>query len=328
MAFVIALLAAVVLTPVAGRIGVATGLVDRPGGTLKIHTRAIPVLGGLAVVVAMVLSLVATVGLEIAVTAAIGLMFLAGLVDDVRPLPPWVRLAAQVAAGAALVAGGVRVQPLGVLGGVATVVLVLACTNAVNLIDGQDGLAAGTVSLAALGLAAVGAAAGADRLGLALAGASVGFLVWNRPPARIFLGNSGAYAAGTALAALVARATVTAGWAGLVGAGVCLGVLAYELVFTVIRRIRSGASLTGGDRLHTYDLLAARMGRPRSTVTLWIAGAAAAGLAPLATTLPVAGAVAVALSVCGAGIVLGRYLWSLRDQSTGPAATSGASSLG
>jgi UDP-GlcNAc:undecaprenyl-phosphate GlcNAc-1-phosphate transferase len=316
MSFMIALLAAVALTPVAGRLGLAAGLVDRPGGALKIHARAIPVLGGLAVVAAMLTSMTLTGGLQVAVAWAIGLMFVAGLVDDIRPLPAWVRLIAQVVAGTVLYADAIRVQPLAALGGVATVALVVACTNAVNLIDGQDGLAAGVVALAALGLSALGAASGANRLGLALAGALVGFLVWNRPPARIFLGNGGAYAAGAALAVLAAQATAAGGWAGLVGSGLCLGVLVFELAFTVIRRLGSGASLTGGDRLHTYDLLAARVGRRRSTVTLWLAGAAVAGLALVVPALPVAAAAAVALAVGGVGVVLGRYLWSLRRQES------------
>lgn len=318
----IALMAAVALTPIAGRLGLAVGLVDRPdpGGTLKIHTRAIPILGGLAVVAAMLVSTALTAGSEVAVTGAIGLMLVAGLIDDVRPLPPWIRLVAMVGVGAVLVVGGVSVYPLAAVGGVATVGLVLACTNAVNLIDGQDGLAAGVVSLAALGLTALTGDPGTDRLGLALAGALVGFLVWNRPPARIFLGNGGAYAAGTALAVLAAQATASSGWTGLLGSGLCLGVLAYELAFTVIRRLRSGASLTDGDRLHTYDLLALRIGRTRSTVTLWIAGAVAAGLGFVVAALPVAGGVAIVIAACVAGAVLGRYLWSLREPADPPAA--------
>ncbi|HEV2893869.1 MAG TPA: hypothetical protein VG411_08960 [Actinomycetota bacterium] len=316
MPFLIALAAAVALTPVAGRLGLAVGLVDRPGGALKIHTRAIPVLGGLAVVSAVLASLALTGGFRPAVAGAIGLLFIAGLLDDRRPLPPWTRILAQLAAAAALLADGVRVQLLGALGGAAMVVLVLGCTNAVNLIDGQDGLAAGLVALAALGLAALTVDQGAERLGLALAGALVGFLVWNRPPARIFLGDAGAYAAGAALAVLAAEAANGNGWAGLLASGLCLGVLAFELAFTVVRRVLTRASLTGGDRWHSYDLLAAQVGRVRSMVGLWAVGAAVAGVALVVAMLPVVAGLAVVLAVCGVGAVLGRRLWTLRQTAT------------
>ncbi len=151
------------------------------------------------------------------------------------------------------------------------VLATVACCNAVNMVDGQDGLAAGLGAIAALGLAAVLAAgAFATALPLALAGALAGFLVWNRPPARIFLGDGGAYAVGVLLAASAAQAT-SAGWHGLLAAGACLGVFAYELVATIARRLASSAPTVRGDRDHSYDRLAERAGLaddPR-TVIMW-----------------------------------------------------------
>jgi UDP-GlcNAc:undecaprenyl-phosphate GlcNAc-1-phosphate transferase len=211
--------------------------------------------------------------------AAVAVALGAGVADDVHPLPPWVRVQFQIAAGLLLGAGGFRFGPEGVVGVIGIVLLVLACTNAVNLLDGQDGLVGGLGAIAALGLGWL-AEGDARALGLAVAGALTGFVVWNRPPARIFLGNGGAYALGVLLAVLVAAVTMSDGVRGVLGAGLCLGVFASELVTTVVRRLASGASLAEGDRRHSYDLLSARLGsRTGSTVAFWMVGALCAGVA-------------------------------------------------
>jgi UDP-GlcNAc:undecaprenyl-phosphate GlcNAc-1-phosphate transferase len=282
MPFLLGLGLGLALVPVARWAGLASGLVDRPGDPLRIHDRPVPLLGGAAVVGAALIgtALFGTVSPWVAGAAILAL--LAGLADDVRPLPVWLRLAAQAAAGGLLVAGGFRLTPLGPLGAAAVVVLVLLAANAVNILDGQDGLAGGLAAIAAAAL--VGLAGWSDRsaagvLGLALAGALLAFLLWNRPPARIFLGNGGAYALGTLLAVLVVG--TTDGWVLLVAAALCLAVFAFELVFTVVRRVRAGDPLTAGDRRHSYDLLAERLGgRTTSTLAFWGLGllAGAAGL--------------------------------------------------
>jgi UDP-GlcNAc:undecaprenyl-phosphate GlcNAc-1-phosphate transferase len=186
-------------------------------------------------------------------------------------------LVVQAAAGALLVSGGLRVEPLGGFGGAALVLAVVACCNAVNMIDGQDGLAAGLGAIAALGLAGVLAVSGLTAtLPLAVTGALMGFLVWNRPPARVFLGDGGAYAVGVLLAASAAQATAI-GWHGLLAAGVCLGVFAYELVATILRRLVSAEPTVRGDRDHSYDRLGVRIGsRTTATIVMWALGVVAA----------------------------------------------------
>jgi UDP-N-acetylmuramyl pentapeptide phosphotransferase/UDP-N-acetylglucosamine-1-phosphate transferase len=104
------------LAPLAARAGIAWGLVDRPGGSLKIHRRPISVLGGVVVVAAVVGALaVDGAGLAHAVVAALVFALGLGLIDDVRSLSPRTQLAAQTAIGAVL-AGGVTLEPLGLLG--------------------------------------------------------------------------------------------------------------------------------------------------------------------------------------------------------------------
>jgi UDP-GlcNAc:undecaprenyl-phosphate GlcNAc-1-phosphate transferase len=314
MSLAVAFAIAVVLTPVAGWVGLRVQMVDRAGDDpLKVHPHPIPVLGGIAVIGAAFGAAALAEWPSGWVVGAVTLALVTGLVDDLRRLPPGARVLLQTAAGVMLVAGGLELDVLGALGAVGTVLLVLACGNAVNLLDGQDGLAGGLAAIGSLGLAAVAAWEGqgtVSALGLALSGALLGFLVWNRPPARIFLGNGGAYGVGTFLAVLAA-AVASRGWTGLLAGGVCLGVLAFELAFTVVRRLRERATVFEGDRLHSYDLLAALVrSRTRATVAFWGLGVAAAGLSLAVARAPLPGAALLAGLASVGGGYLGVRLWS------------------
>jgi UDP-GlcNAc:undecaprenyl-phosphate/decaprenyl-phosphate GlcNAc-1-phosphate transferase len=289
MPFFVAVALALVLTWAARWLGLTTGLVDRPpaaepGGSdqLKIHTTPIPVLGGLGVVAAVLGALLVTgSGLPALVIAGVVMATAIGLVDDARPQPASVRLAALAVAGVPIAIGLPfdRLDQLALPARVGVVVLLLLMANAVNLIDGQDGLAGGLGAIASVGLAAVIAANGADpTLALVVAGALVGFLAWNLPPARVFLGNGGAYGLGALLTVLAAQATARHGWHGLLAAALCLGVFAFELTFTVVRRLLGSQRLATGDRRHSYDLLGRSRGnRDRSTLALWTLAAVSAG---------------------------------------------------
>ena len=308
MPFFVAIALALVLTWAARWLGLATGLVDRPPAAqpqgdgppgpehLKIHTVPIPVLGGLGVVtVVLGTLLVAGTDLSPLVVAGVVMATAIGLVDDARPQPASVRVVALAVAGVPIALG----LPLGELGPAARVgvVLLLLLANAVNLIDGQDGLAGGLGAIASVGLAAVIAANGADPvLALVVAGALVGFLAWNLPPARVFLGNGGAYGLGALLTVLAAQATIGHGWHGLLAAALCLGVFAFELTFTVARRLVASQGLATRDRRHSYDLLGRSRGnRDRSTLALWTLGAVSAG----------AGYASDQVSLAAAGTMLG-----------------------
>jgi UDP-GlcNAc:undecaprenyl-phosphate GlcNAc-1-phosphate transferase len=288
MPFFVAIALALVLTWAARWLGLATGLVDRPpaaepGGSdqLKIHTTPIPVLGGLGVVAAVLGALLAT-GTELPwlVVAGVVMATAVGLVDDIRPQSASVRLVALTVAAVPIAVGLPfdRLDQLAVPARVGVVVLLVVMANAVNLIDGQDGLAGGLGAIGSVGLAAVIAANGNPVLALVVAGALVGFLAWNLPPARVFLGNGGAYGLGALLTVLAAQATIGHGWHGLLAAALCLGVFAFELTFTVVRRLLGSQRLATGDRRHSYDLLGRSRGnRDRSTLALWTLAAVSAG---------------------------------------------------
>jgi UDP-GlcNAc:undecaprenyl-phosphate GlcNAc-1-phosphate transferase len=303
--FLIALAVSLIGTAAMLRLGPRVGLVDRPGA-LKLHERPVPV-AGVALALGGILGAWPVLAGErrtwfvVAVVVALA----GGLLDDVRPLSPWTRLPVQVLAGLCLAAAGFALEPFGSAAPAALVVVTVACCNAVNMIDGQDGLAAGLGALAAAGLAGVAVASGSQTgVALAVAGACLGFLVWNRPQARAFLGDGGAYALGVLLAAAAAG---TPGWPGLSAAGVCLTLFVVELTWTVLRRLRSATSPVLGDREHTYDRLAVALGsRSASTYACWSAGALLALAAQPVARLP-----AAASFVAAAGALIACTAWLL-----------------
>jgi UDP-N-acetylmuramyl pentapeptide phosphotransferase/UDP-N-acetylglucosamine-1-phosphate transferase len=325
MPFFVAIALALVLTWAARWLGLATGLVDRPPAPapddgppgaehLKIHSVPIPVLGGLGVVAAVLgAMLVAGSGVPMLAVAGVVMATAIGLVDDARPQPASVRLAALTVAAVPIAVGlnFDRLDRLGPPARVGVVLLLLLLANAVNLIDGQDGLAGGLGAIASVGLAAVIAANGADPvLALVVAGALVGFLAWNLPPARVFLGNGGAYGLGALLTVLAAQATIGHGWHGLLAAALCLCVFAFELTFTVVRRLVGSQRLATGDRKHSYDLLGRSRGnRDRSTLALWTLAAVSAGAGYASDQVSLAAAGAMLGVAFVIGTAAGGRLW-------------------
>jgi len=298
----VALALALVCTPAAMVLARRAGVVDRPG-PLKPHQAPVPYLGGAAVFVAVAPSIVAyRPWLLLPLGGALAL----GVADDVRGLPPRARLVGELALGAGI-AAALPTRLAQPWSGLAIVAVTVVLVNGVNLLDGLDALAGGVLAVGALGWAVLlGGAARA--LAAAAVGALVGFLAYNRPPARIYLGDGGAYLLGA-----LATVLVVAAWAPgrrpatNVAALLPAAVPAAEVAFAVVRRARAGAPLLSGDRRHPYDLLvtggwsAARAAGLYATLAgaLVVAALVAAGYHSLAGALAVAGAGAVGL-VAGA----------------------------
>ena len=295
---------AVVATPAAAAVARRTGVVDRPGA-LKPQAAAVAYLGGAAVFVAVVVGGAAG---RPALLAPLALALALGTADDVAHLPPWTRLVGEVATGAVVAA----VVPTGLprpLGPVLVAAVTVVLMNGVNMIDGLDALAAG-VAAAAGGAYAWLLRGDGRELGLGLACALAGFLLYNRPPARIYLGDGGAYLIGTTLAVLLASTWAPAerlpvGVAGLV----LVAVPSAEVLFAVVRRLRLRRSLLFGDRGHPYDRLVAR-GWPAPGASLLYIGVevacavAAVAVAPAASAVPavVTAAVVAAVLVVAAAL--------------------------
>ncbi|MCB2231258.1 undecaprenyl/decaprenyl-phosphate alpha-N-acetylglucosaminyl 1-phosphate transferase [bacterium] len=279
-----AALAALVLTalcsPLAIKLGHRYNLLDQPGKH-KRHRQPTPALGGTVLFVAFWV----TVGLLLVlfpraleelhgvlgyIFAAALIILLVGLSDDLSPVSAWVKLLAQVAAGLVLYLGGMSIDPLtipfygpvetGAAGALITVVWVVALTNAINLLDGLDLLAGGVSLIATLVLIAVGALLQVGTvvlLGIALAGFLTIFLWFNRPPARLFLGDSGSLQIGfyfAVLSLLVPIRSYTA--AALYVPLLTLGVPLMEAGLSIVRRLAAGRSVMKADRRHLFHLLA------------------------------------------------------------------------
>ena len=277
-----------------------TGIVDRPG-PLKLHQDPVPYLGGAAVFAGLVVAGLAGRPLALVpMAAALGV----GVADDRFDLDPKLRLVAQLGMGAVIAA----VQPVH-LPGLVGVPLVIAVTvvliNGVNLLDGLDMLAGGVVAVAAIGFAVL--VHGPDRpVAAALAAALAAFLLYNRPPARIYLGDGGSYLLGASMSLLLAM-TWAPGVRGPIGvaAMALVAVPVAELACAIVRRHRAGRSLLSGDRGHPYDRLVER-GWPRIAASGAYVGAEAAVVVVVVVVAPRASfVVALVLDVVAAVALLG-----------------------
>lgn len=306
--FAQALVVSLALTPLARRWGERWGMMDAPGER-KIHHVVIPRSGGVAIFAAFVGVLVvdllvfwlvvsgdthgaglapyrANLGLVapklLAIGAGLTLVFVVGLIDDRRPLGPWVKLAAQVLAVVPLLLADVRVSaflfgylpaPLAwVVGAGLTVGWVVLLTNSLNFLDNMDGLTGGVsfvIALVLAGFAAVNGHVFQAAAYLALAGAALGFLRSNWSPARVFMGDSGSLTIGYALAALTINGEYYApgaptGLPVLIPV-IVMGVPLFDTLSVMLIRWRRGAALSQGDTNHlSHRLVGLGFSRPQA----------------------------------------------------------------
>jgi UDP-GlcNAc:undecaprenyl-phosphate GlcNAc-1-phosphate transferase len=291
-----------VTTPLAMKVSRRYHLMDQPSRH-KRHKQPTPVLGGAALFLSFWTALAVSfvflpaefeqlMGRIPYILAGSLIIFLVGLSDDLSPVSAWVKLVAQVAAGLVLFLGGLEIDPLTVpfagsvhLGSwsvLITVLWVVGLSNALNIIDGLDGLAAGVGLIAAISLIAIGSIFDDLQvavLSLVVAGFLVPFLVYNRYPARIFLGDSGALQLGyyfAVISLLVPIRTYTA--AALYVPLLCLGVPILEALISFWRRLVSGRNVFRADRRHIFHYLALAGLSPGRIVWLFYAVSVVFGL--------------------------------------------------
>jgi UDP-GlcNAc:undecaprenyl-phosphate GlcNAc-1-phosphate transferase len=280
---------ALLVTPLASRLGQRMGLVDVPGGRRK-HTGAIARIGGIGLFAGFFL---AALGLFAAgvflpehrlplagVLSGSAFVFVVGLIDDRYTLKPGPQLAAQIIAGVIAVATTVYIGKV-TLPGIGpwdiplwiaypiTLAWVIGMMNTVNFLDGLDGLAAGVGAIAAV-LFAIHTYNLQQReialYALALAGACLGFLVFNVNPARVFLGSAGAMVLGYALATLSILAPARVATALLV-----MAIPIVDTGFQAFDRWRRGQSMGQGDRGHLhYRLMDIGLSQRQIVLGYWV----------------------------------------------------------
>ena len=224
LAFLVAMVVAVAVTPAVIFFAEKTGALDAPDAR-KVHKKPVPRIGGVGIYIAFMVAMLSfmTYGelSDEVLTEMAGLMtggsliVLLGLIDDYKNLPAKVKLLGQIVCACVLVAFDVRIDfitdPFGdylyleYLAIPATIFWIVGLTNTVNLIDGLDGLAAGVATIASVTICLVALQQGYALVAVltaALAGAAIGFLFYNFNPAKIFMGDTGALALGGAVAGL------------------------------------------------------------------------------------------------------------------------------
>jgi UDP-GlcNAc:undecaprenyl-phosphate GlcNAc-1-phosphate transferase len=272
------------------RFMIGVGVMDTPDAR-KAHVRPTPKGGGVGVVAAFMAGIVLLYGFAEfsrladgyfrGVILASGAIAVVAFLDDTRNWPFTVKLGGQVGAALLAVGSGLYVDrlnlpvlgpvSLGWFGMIVTLGWILFATNAMNFIDGLNGLAAGVSALAAAILAGIAAAHGGWFVyfaGLMLAAGLVGFLPFNFPRARIFMGDVGSQFCGFVLAVLAVAAGRFQGveLSVLLAPMLLFGVL-YDVAFTLVRRLLAHDRLTQAHRGHLYQV-AHRSGLPVPAVTL------------------------------------------------------------
>lgn len=280
-----------VLTPLARRIAISNQVFDAPTSAHKTHKEPVPYLGGVAIILGIgMISFGAflfrdgtshTFWLETSVMAPALILGIIGLWDDLKNLSPLPRFIAQTLAGLftsfVLIAGSTVGTPTSskFLDAVITSIWIVGICNSINFFDNVDGGAAGTVAVSSTALAIL--AYNGDQyliaaLSTVTSGAMIGFLLWNKSPARIYMGDAGALFLGILIATLTIRLHPNAEtkWTSFATPILLLAVPIMDTSVAVLTRLRRGVSPFQGGRDHlSHRLVRIGLSRPQAAVALW-----------------------------------------------------------
>jgi UDP-GlcNAc:undecaprenyl-phosphate GlcNAc-1-phosphate transferase len=280
------------LTPVMRKVAISKQILDTPTSAHKSHVQAVPYLGGVAILIGVVIvSYTALIfngptsnnfWLATSVLAPAVAMGLVGLWDDIKNLPPLPRLIGQSIAGlviaALLIISKNVANPTGstYIDVIITVIWVVGICNSINFFDNLDGGAAGTGAISAIFLTYLSLSNGQSfiaALAVVVAGGTLGFLIWNKTPARIYMGDAGALFLGVLLATLTIRLnpdtqTLFASFATPI---LLLAIPILDTCVAVFSRLRRGISpLQGGKDHLSHRLIRLGISRKLTAISLWI----------------------------------------------------------
>ena len=264
------------------------GAVDAPNLARKVQTEPVPYLGGVAIVIGVFVATYSTllieskdIGLASTVLIPAGAMALMGLVDDLRGLNPWPRLIAQTAVGVVVAAILISTNTIGtpsqifLIDASVTTLWIVGVCNSINFFDNLDGGAAGTVVVITFFIFLIAFDRGqllVSALAIVTSGATAGFLIWNRPPAKIYMGDAGALFLGIIVAVLTIRLqpNIQPNWKSLSIPLFLMAVPLLDTTVAVTSRLARGISPFTGGRDHlSHRLMRKGMHRRTAAIALW-----------------------------------------------------------
>ena len=282
------------------------GAMDAPNLARKTQATPVPYLGGVAIALGITITTLAAVFVggnksgenvsqlkDLALTVLLPALLLGamGLVDDLRSLSPWPRLITQSVVGSIvafiIVQGGTVGTPFGTstLNTAVTIFWIVGICNSINFFDNLDGAASGAVAIAALGVFVIAFDRGQElvsALSIVTAGATIGFLMWNKSPAKIYMGDAGALFLGIIISVATIRLNpgITPTWKSLTIPVILLAVPLLDTCVAVFSRLVRGLSpLTGGKDHLSHRLVWAGLSRRVAAVGLWSASGVCAVVA-------------------------------------------------
>ena len=285
---IVTLLTSLILVPIIKKVAIHVNAMDEPNAR-KIHKVPMPRLGGLAIYLAflfgyMLYGEVSTQMLSILIGGF--LLILVGFIDDIKSVPARYKLVVQIIAATIVVLyGDLSFSEVSVFGykiyfnefwgSLASIVFIVAITNAINLIDGMDGLAAGISSIYFLTIAII--AFILNRIGgldviisLIMLGATLGFLVHNFPPAKIFMGDSGSLFLGFMISVIALLGYKVTTFTSLIVPIVILAIPIFDTIFAILRRLLKGQNIGVADKEHFHhQLLKMRYSQTKSILIIY-----------------------------------------------------------
>ncbi len=285
-------------------LAIRLGAMDKPNLARKTQTEPVPYLGGVAIALGITIITFAAVFVggnatgennrqlkDLALTVLLPALVLGamGLLDDLRSLSPWPRLIMQTVVGTVvafvIVENGTIGTPFGDgaegagswINTAVTILWIVGICNSINFFDNLDGAASGAVAIAALGVFLIAFDRGQElvsALSIVTAGATIGFLMWNKSPAKIYMGDAGALFLGIIISVATIRLNpgITPTWQSLAIPVILLAVPLLDTCVAVFSRLARGLSpLTGGKDHLSHRLVRGGLTRPMAAISLWSA---------------------------------------------------------
>ena len=294
-------------------LAIRLGAMDAPNLARKTQATPVPYLGGVAIALGITITTLVAVFVggnksgenvsqlkDLALTVLLPALLLGamGLVDDLRSLSPWPRLITQSVVGSIvafiIVQGGTVGTPFGTstLNTAVTIFWIVGICNSINFFDNLDGAASGAVAIAALGVFFIAFDRGQElvsALSIVTAGATIGFLMWNKSPAKIYMGDAGALFLGVIISVATIRLNpgITPTWKSVTIPVILLAVPLLDTCVAVFSRLARGLSpLTGGKDHLSHRLVRAGLSRRVAAVGLWSASGVCSVVAVLVYQYP------------------------------------------